>query len=332
MRLDIRYVTRFDYEASVVESQNELRACPASDARQQLVHYDVTTTPSSRVSSYVDYWGTRIDTFGIRGPHRLLEVVAEATVETLAVAPPDGSLPRAALDDVGFRDRHQELLQRSPHVYWGATVTAAAQRHAAQAGDEVLDVVMSVHQAAADLSYSPGATYVGVPVETVLATGGGVCQDFAHLAIAMYRSLGIPARYVSGYFFTRDDATGADVDVDEAPRGGHEDEAEAEVEVETHAWVEVAVPVEVAGGVGEVWLALDPTNRQPVGERHVTIGRGRDYDDVAPFRGVFSGPPAHELNVSVRMRRLAREPLGDVPGSGDRYGVWQQRQQRQQQQ
>ncbi|GGI05092.1 transglutaminase family protein [Egicoccus halophilus] len=307
MRLDIRYTTRFVYEAPVVESQNELRACPASDERQQLVHYDVTTTPSSRVASYVDYWGTRVDTFGIRGPHQLLEVAAEATVETLPVVAPTVGLPRAALQDPVFRDRHQELLQRSAHVDWGTGVAAAARRHAEGAGDDVLALVHAVHEGAAELSYAPGRTYVGVPVEKVLAAGGGVCQDFAHLAIAMYRSLGVPARYVSGYFFTRDDATGADV---------HEAE---EVEVVTHAWVEVAVPLPAADGgrgVGaHLWLALDPTNRQPVGERHVTIGRGRDYDDVSPFRGVFSGPPAHELSVNVRMRRLALEPLGDVAGT-----------------
>ncbi|MBS3940943.1 MAG: transglutaminase family protein [Actinobacteria bacterium] len=323
MRLDVRYTTRFEYAAPVVESQNELRACPASDHRQQLVHYDVTTTPSSRVSWYVDYWGTRVDAFGVRGPHQLLEVVASATVETSAVDRPETSLPRAAVEDVGFRDRYHELLERSAHVDWGPAVTAAAHRHAAAAGDDVLEVVMAVHEGAADLAYAPGETYVGVSVEEVLAAGGGVCQDFAHLAVAMYRCLGIPARYVSGYFFTRDDATGADVEVH--GHGG----VEAEVEVETHAWVEVAVPVEEHGHRRERWLALDPTNRQPVGERHVTIGRGRDYDDVAPLRGAFSGPAEHELSVSVRMRRLAREPLGGVPGSGTSPQHQQQAQQQQ---
>lgn len=326
MRLDIRYATRFDYRAPVVESQNELRACPASDARQQLVHYDVTTTPSSRVSSYVDYWGTRVDTFGVRGPHRLLEVVASATVETLPLPTPDRSLPRSALADAAFCARHQELLQRSPHVDWGPNVAAAARRRAEEAGDDVVELIMAVHEAAADLAYAPGQTYVGVSVEEVLAAGGGVCQDFAHLAIAMYRSLGIPARYVSGYFFTRDDATGAEVE--ETPGAAGHGETEAEVEVETHAWVEVAAPVDGPGTPGEAWLALDPTNRLPVGERHVTIGRGRDYDDVAPLRGAFSGPREHELTVNVRMRRLARQPLG-VPGWGEQPGIWQQRQQQQ---
>jgi len=296
MRLDIRYVTRFDYGSTVVESQNELRACPASDAHQQVVHYRVTTTPAARVASYVDYWGTRVDTFGVAAPHERLEVVAAATVETVARPEPDHDVPLDALTDPAWRDVHLEFLQRSPHVAWGEAVVARAQAAAATVGDggDVRSLIEAVDAAVGALEYRQGRTVVGVQVEEVLASGAGVCQDFAHLAIAMLRVLGVPARYVSGYFFTADDATGAVAETDE-------------VEVETHAWVEAAVP-----GFG--WWAIDPTNRSAVGERHVTIGRGRDYDDVAPLRGVFNGAPEHELGVNVSMRRLALEPLG-TPGA-----------------
>ena len=296
MRLDIRYVTRFDYGGPVVESQNELRACPASDAHQQVVHYRVTTTPTARVASHVDYWGTRVDTFGIAAPHQQLEVVAAATVETAARPEPGRDVPLAALADPGWRDEHLEHLQRSPHVAWGSAVDERAHAVAAGLGADadVRGLIEAVDAAVGALEYRPGRTTVGVEVEEVLAVGAGVCQDFAHLAIAMLRVLGVPARYVSGYFFTADDRTGAVAESDE-------------VEVETHAWVEAAVP-----GFG--WWAIDPTNRSAVGERHVTIGRGRDYDDVAPFRGVFNGAPEHELTVNVRMRRLALEPLG-TPGA-----------------
>jgi transglutaminase-like putative cysteine protease len=296
MRLDIRYVTRFDYGSTVVESQNELRACPASDAHQQVVHYRVSTTPASRVASYVDYWGTRVDTFGIASGHDRLEVVAAATVETVPRPEPGRDVPLAALDDAAWRDVHLEFLQRSPHVAWGSAVMTRARAAAAAAGPDadVRSLIEAVDAAVGTLEYRQGRTVVGVEVEEVLATGAGVCQDFAHLAIAMLRVLGVPARYVSGYFFTADDRTGAVAESEE-------------VEVETHAWVEAAVP-----GFG--WWAIDPTNRSEVGERHVTIGRGRDYDDVAPLRGVFSGAPEHELAVNVRMRRLALEPIG-TPGA-----------------
>jgi len=293
MRLDIRYVTRFDYGGVVVESQNELRACPASDAHQQVVHYRVTTSPASRVSAYIDYWGTRVDTFGIAAPHERLEVVAAATVETADRPAPARDVPLDALLDPGWRDAHLEFLQRSPHVAWGASIAERARIVAGSAAD-VRSVVEAVENAVGALAYRRGRTVVGVHVDDVLAAGAGVCQDFAHLSIAMLRTLGIPARYVSGYFFTVDDRSGAGSELDE-------------VEVETHAWIEAAVP-----GFG--WWAVDPTNRQPVAERHVTIGRGRDYDDVAPLRGVFNGTPEHALAVNVSMRRLALEPHG-TPGA-----------------
>ena len=296
MRLGIRYVTRFEYGGPVVESQNELRACPTGDVHQQLVHYGVTTTPVARVRSHIDYWGTRVDTFGVVGPHERLEVVAAATVETSPRPAPDLSAPVAALADPGWRDEHLEFLQRSPHVAWGEDVRARARRIAAGA-DDVGTLMARVEEDVAGLEYRRGRTDVGVAVEDVLAAGAGVCQDFAHVTIALLRELGVPARYVSGYFFAADDRTGA--------------EAGDEVEVETHAWVEAAVP-------GAGWTALDPTNRQPVGERHVTIGRGRDYDDVAPLRGIYNGPREHRLTVNVRMRRLAVAPRG-APGAPGPY-------------
>lgn len=291
MRLDIRYITAFRYDTPVAESQNELRACPATDQHQWLVHYHVTTSPSCRVLSYLDHWGTRVDTFGIRLPHHELEVVAEATVETTGpVALPAGIDPAAFRDEV-FRDERLEYLQRSPHVDWGPQIDEAAR--AAVAGlDDGVAMVQAIHDLAAGLEYRTGQTEVGVSVDDVFAAGHGVCQDIAHLAIAGARAVGIPARYVSGYLFAVDDATGADGGADQ-------------VEVQTHAWVEFALP-------GHGWFAMDPTNTAEVGEQHVTIGRGRDYDDVAPMRGVFSGGTTHELEVSVTMRRLALEPLGDA--------------------
>ena len=294
MRLDIRYLTRFRYLQPVSESQNELRACPATDHRQAVVHYHVTTEPASRVASYLDYWGTRVDTFGITQPHDRLEVYATATVETQEPVRPTHPVPRATLGDAWLRDANLEFLQPSAHVRWSEEVARTAHRIAAEVDDDVVALAQAVNDHVAGFDYRRGVTEVGVSVEAVLAAGGGVCQDFAHLSIALLRALGVPARYVSGYLFTVDDATGADTALDE-------------VEVETHAWIEAAIP-------GWGWFALDPTNAQHVTERHVTIGRGRDYVDVAPLRGVFVGDQRHELEVSVSMRRLALAPLGDQSG------------------
>ncbi len=230
MRLDIRYRTRFDYDAPVRESQNELRAAPMSDPRQLLISYRVTTTPASRVFSFTDYWGTRVDAFGVREPHESLEVVAEASVETRRV-PMFTASPRIdSVQDEAFREEHLEYLQRSPHADWGPHVTEEATREAEAAGPDLVGVVLALHRhVGGAIRYEPGSTYVGVEVDEVLARRVGVCQDFAHLAVAMCRSIGIPARYVSGYLFTTSDATGENPEADV-------------VRVQTHAWFEAAVP------------------------------------------------------------------------------------------
>jgi transglutaminase-like putative cysteine protease len=285
-RYDVEYRTTIQYDDVVHGSQNELRACPRSDEHQQVVAYRVATHPASRVLSHVDYWGTRVDTFGIREPHVAMEVTARATVETLPRPLVTVSPRLAELEHPGFRDEHVELLVRSEHTEWNGDVAEAAKRIAAVTGDDVVGIVLALHRFVhTSLEYTPGATYIGVDVNEVLAQGKGVCQDYAHLAVALCRSVGIPARYVSGYFFASSDATGADVEGDE-------------VQVQTHAWFEAAIP-------GWGWLALDPTNAQQVGQRHISIGHGRDYDDVPPVRGVFSGGGRPSTDAVVQMRRHA---------------------------
>jgi len=300
MRFDIRYRTVFSYDGLVRESQNEMRACPTSDDRQQLIGYRVTTQPSARVYSTYDYFGTRVDAFGVRGPHLTLEVLAEAAVETRQ-APLVTSAPRLeTLADELFRDEHFEYLQPSPHTSWGEPIAAAAARQREYVGSDVVSLVLALHRVAgASLTYTPGVTEIGADVEHVFASGHGVCQDIAHLAVALCRSVGVPARYVSGYFFSVDDSTGEDPDGEL-------------VAVQTHAWFEAAVP-----GFG--WMALDPTNQREVGLRHVKIGHGRDYDDVPPLRGTVLGEVAHGLHAAVEMRR--------VPSLGPHWQLQQQQQQ-----
>lgn len=284
MRLDICYRTAFTFGAPVRESQNELRACPATDERQQLLSYRVSVEPSARMLSFTDYWGTRVDQFGVTGSHVALEVTAEASVETqnppsFSVAPPMGSLA-----DPGFINQHDEHLKPTRHTHWDEAMAADARGLAGADGSDVARAASEIHEfVATALAYQPGATEIGQPITDVLANGVGVCQDYAHLAVALCRSIGIPARYVSGYLFSSSDRTGS-IDGDL-------------VRVQTHAWFEAAVP-----GLG--WLPLDPTNRLTVGHQHVKIGHGRDYDDVPPLRGVYSGPGTPEVDASVEIRRM----------------------------
>jgi transglutaminase-like putative cysteine protease len=281
MRLEIRYLNEFNYREPAWESHNLLRACPANDDHQRLIAYRVEVTPTARVHSYTDYWGTRVDEFGIVEPHRDLRIMAESTVETAAPRVPSGEATVDSLDIV--RAELSSFLRPSPHAIWDGPIEEAA-RVAVRGAVDVVDVATAVSDTVTStLDYVPGATYVGVDVADVMAQGKGVCQDFAHLGIAMYRSIGIPARYVSGYLYAVEQTSAVAPD-------------EPELSVQTHAWLEVFVP-------GYGWWGLDPTNAQPVGELHVKIGHGRDYQDVMPLRGVYHGGADHQLGVQVRISR-----------------------------
>ena len=284
MRLDICYRTTFAFDAPVRESQNELRACPVTDGRQQLLSYRVTVEPSARMLSFTDYWGTRVDHFGVTGAHGGLEVMAESSVDTHDPPPIASTSPMESLGDPDFLNQHDEYLKPTRHTHWDEAMASEAQRLAATSGPNVPDTVALLNQfAAAQLDYRPDSTEIGQPIADILSEGVGVCQDYAHLAVALCRSIGIPARYVSGYLFSSDDRTGS-IDGDL-------------VQVQTHAWFEAAIP-------GWGWLPLDPTNQLAVGRQHVKIGHGRDYDDVPPLRGVYSGPGTPEVAASVEIRRM----------------------------
>ena len=290
MRLDICYRTKFAFDAPVRESQNELRACPVTNERQQLLSYRVTVEPSARMLSFTDYWGTRVDHFGVTESHGDLEVVAEASVETQDPPAHSAASAMESLGDPDFLNEHDEFLKPTRHTDWDEAMVQRARELAEAGGSDVVGAVSQLNEFVGDrLAYEPGTTEIGQPIADVLANGVGVCQDYAHLAVALCRSISIPARYVSGYLFSSNDRTGS-IEGDF-------------VRVQTHAWFEAAVP-------GQGWLPLDPTNRLAVGRQHVKIGHGRDYDDVPPLRGVYSGPGTPEVDASVEIRRMdpARQP------------------------
>lgn len=286
MRLDIRYRMWFRYDAMVREAHNEIRVRPLDRPEQRLLDHRLTTAPAARVLSFTDYWGTTVDCFGHTAEHDQLEIIAESSVETRPRAPVT-TAPMEALRGPDFALAHAEMLGPSPHVEWDADIAALAAESTAGAGDVKEAVAAAVAAARSRLEYRRGSTRIGIPLPELMAGGGGVCQDFAHLTIGLLRSAQIPARYVSGYLFAADETEG----------GG---EGEDIVEVQTHAWVEAAVP-------GEGWHPVDPTNDRPVGERHVVIGTGRDYDDVAPVRGVYQGDALPEVVTTVEIRRM--EPV-----------------------
>ncbi|WP_419552577.1 transglutaminase family protein [Candidatus Poriferisodalis sp.] len=335
MRLDIAYRLHFQYAEPVTESQNEIRVRPRHDLRQQLLSYRLTTTPATRVLANRDYFGTTVDHLGVRAPHEELLVVAEASVETTAIEATPEPVSCERLGDQQFLNEHVEYLAPSQHVQWGDLINEVASWAIRSAADDVREQVLGIVQAVpTTLTYERGATSIGVTLEELIDGGRGVCQDFAHLAVGMLRCVGIPARYVSGYLFALDetrppetrpnaaedgsdsaagagsgDGSGSSDGFDAGQRFAgedmfvvqHADPSPAAVSVQTHAWIEAAVP-----GLG--WYALDPTNAGAVGERHVVIGHGRDYNDVPPVRGVFNGVAEAEVEAEVIMAQPTAPP------------------------
>ena len=281
MRLDIQYRMHFRYSEPVTESQNEVRVRPREDDWQRVLSYRLAAKPQVPVLQAVDYWGTVVEHLGVRTGHRELELLASASVETMPRPAPTEDPSVVALAEADFRAAHFEMLAPSPHVQWTPDDAVARRAAAAASGaSTVIETVAAVvDEVRGTLAYQAGATDIGVSLAELLEGGAGVCQDYAHLAIGMMRSVGIPARYVSGYLFAADEAASGT-------------EAADVVSVQTHAWIEVAV-------LGSGWWALDPTNGSEVGERHVVIGCGRDYGDVPPVRGAFMGSGTAEVDAEV---------------------------------
>lgn len=303
MEISLRYVTHFVYATPVWESHNSLRAKPTDGGGQRLLDYEVSIDPSVPVFSYLDNWGTHVETFDIPQPHAELVVVAAARVDTTAPSLPISG-PLAGTAEMSYIEDGWRFLQPTRHTRWGEEVAAAA-KDALGASTDVVEIVDSVEAIVRNrIEYRTGATEIGVDINLLWNEQVGVCQDFAHLTIAMLRSLGIASRYVSGYFYASDPSVGGTIETDE-------------IVVATHAWVEVAVP-------GWGWWAIDPTNAAPVGERHVKIGHGRDYDDVTPLRGVYYGDSDHHLAAAVTMStsRILSRAIPDV-AAADQFSAQQ---------
>lgn len=276
MRYEVRYRCRFRYEEPAAESQNELRAAPSTDRGQHVLHARVTVEPSARVLTTTDYWGTRVDAFGVRQPHDRLEVTVDAAVEVADPPPPPAAAPMAATRDLAFRDAHREFLVPSPLAQPDDAVRELAHATAPDS-DDAWELARAFEAAVdAAVEHVAGVTEVGTPIGEALADGRGVCQDRAHLLVALCRERGVPARYVSGYLC--DGPSGADTT--------------------THAWAEVALPE-------HGWQPLDPSDGGADDQHRIVIGRGRDYADVPPLKGTYLGGAARELEVEVHVSQVA---------------------------
>lgn len=276
--LHVVHTTAFRYTGAVTASYNEARMTPLPQPGQRVLDARLDVQPHTWAHDYRDYWGTAVTAFEVLAPHESLVVTAESRVEVTAPPGPRSAGDWAELRDPALRDRLAEFLADTPTTRAPEEVVelAATTAGALPPADAALAVSHAVRDA---LEYVPGVTAVHTPAADAWAARTGVCQDMAHLVTGALRSIGIPARYVSGYLNPLRDG-----------------EPGRTVVGESHAWVE--------WWAGE-WTAYDPTNRVPAGEQHVVLGRGRCYDDVPPLRGIFAGAGTQSLEVEVRITREA---------------------------
>ena len=277
-RLRIKHMTGFHYGGDVTASYNEARMLPISSDGQLVLYSNLEILPISSQHQYVDYWGSRVSSFEILTPHKELSLTANSLVEVRPRLHDDQKLTWEELATASEKaTSYVEQTAQTRRTAPPEDVIAIAAEIAGRAADPcsaALEICTAIGDA---MEYMHGVTAVTSTAKEAWAVRKGVCQDITHIALGALRSVGIPARYVSGYLHPKPSA-----EIGETIAG------------ESHAWVEWFC--------GE-WRGFDPTNLIDIGDRHVTVGRGRDYNDVPPLRGVYAGPYGSELFVKVEITR-----------------------------
>lgn len=280
MYYSILHKTRFRYSGSISESVTELRMQPRSEGIQRCLQFRIHTSPSARVSSYTDCYGNTVHHFDIPGQHHQLTITAEAIV--VFTEPP--ALPErleadawARIDALNEVEDLWDFLTPSRFTQPTPLLYALARELEARRRDDPLSLLRDLTERLYDaFDYDPEHTEVDSPIDVALEARRGVCQDYAHIMIALVRRLGIPCRYVSGYLFHR---------VEDQDRSSQD---------ASHAWVEALLP-----DLG--WVGFDPTNNLIAAGRHIRAAVGRDYADVPPTKGVHKGTSDSTLEVGVKV-------------------------------
>ncbi len=300
----VKHTTLYEYGDPVVSAHDEAHLLPRSLPRQQVSRVELRIDPTpDTVAWHRDYFGNEVVFFALLVPHDRLEIRTESRVELRPPEPfdPQASCPWDEVARIAREDRSPasleayELVFDSPFVKTSAELADYARPSfpaGRPLGEGLLDLSHRIHT---DVRYDPEATTLDTPVDEALRNRHGVCQDFAHVAIGALRSLGIPARYVSGYLRTRRSEAAAAVETrppEKAAGNGEKDLVGSEA---SHAWLAAWDP-------DQGWLDVDPTNDLVPGDRHVTLAWGRDYDDVSPVKGMTLGGGRHTIDVAVEVR------------------------------
>jgi transglutaminase-like putative cysteine protease len=286
MSYEIIHRTLYKYSDLVTASRHTARLVPRTSQGQtcERSRIVIEPAPTSR-RDFHDYFGNSICSFAIQEPHRSFSVTARSRVRFLPDDAVQDLTPSPAWEDVAaaFRDPVAPRMVEPYQFVFDSPMLSATPALAAYAresfpkGTPILagaaDLTRRIYE---EFEYDPVATTIATPLEEVIEKRRGVCQDFAHLAIAMLRSLGLAARYVSGYLQTR-------------PVPGKERLIGADA---SHAWFSIYCP-------NTGWVDFDPTNNVRPSHEHITVALGRDFSDVSPVSGVITGGGTHEVTVSV---------------------------------
>ena len=278
MQLRINHRTTFTYAGNAHDSFNEVRLRPIDDAFQKCLLFDLRLDPVATSQEYSDFYGNTIHYFDIADAHTKLVVEAQSLVQTTPNddRPPVPSVSSSDLECSAEREMFAEFYTSSHYVPLEVELWREAQDALVEGRADVWNEVCRLgRHIYRTFAYRPKTTGVNTRANDALKLRMGVCQDFAHVHLGLCRSLGIPARYVSGYFFN----------TTRRPR---------EIEA-SHAWIEAYVP-----GFG--WAAFDATHDRPADDRYVKVAVGRDYADIRPINGTYRGAPTRSLKVDVKVR------------------------------
>lgn len=292
MHYRVRHTTRYQYPDLVSHCYNEARMSPVTALGQQCHRSRFVIHPApDYLTQRLDYFGNQVTSFHILHPHRELTVtvysdvqIEEVTQQSLFAAQTPWEFVRNEI----IITKDPELIPMREFVLPSPLVPILDELRAYALQSflpqrPLLEAVADLnHRIFTDFKYDPASTTISTPLATVLAQRAGVCQDFAHLAIACVRSVGLPARYVSGYLET-------------LPAPGEEKLLGADA---SHAWFAVHM-------LDDGWMAFDPTNDVQPGHQHISVAVGRDFADVTPLKGVVFGGVQHQLSVSVDVSRQA---------------------------
>lgn len=290
MKLRVVHKTTYHYGDPATTSHHEARLTPRQSEVQRTITHDIEFSPAPAARrGRLDYFGNRTTYFGLTEPHRRLEVTATSLVETKPTYLPEfHTTPAWELVAEKLRtDLRRDVLQATQMRFASPLVPVIETMldYAAPSFPKERPILEGVsdlmHRIHAEFSYDTGATDLLTPLLQVLNSRRGVCQDFAHVMLACLRSLGLAARYTSGYLRTH-------------PQPGQPRLVGADA---SHAWVAVWVP-------DQGWIDFDPTNDLIAGEEHVTVAFGRDFSDVTPLHGVILGGGQHQLEVSVDVEAM----------------------------